>query len=156
MPQDDLYTNPTVGISHTDAEICLSCWYFTDDTGVVLRLAAKAYALTGSDEEKLSILKALSATDHLTATHATVPKRFRITVEHGTFEGAAPVSVLQQNAISYFDDLIEKVMRELPDNIHATNDEPAKFRMEFIEPFLWISTCVYEAQDGSLIARVSQ
>lgn len=156
-PESWLRNEPTTGISHDDAEICLNCWYFTDDTGIVLRLAAKAYALTGTDEEKLAVLKALSATDHLTATHAKVPERFVITMEDGQkFRGAVPAVTMQPNSIPYFDDLIESLIKDLPQNIHAIRDEPRAFRMELIEPFLWISTCVHEAQDGSLLARVSR
>jgi hypothetical protein len=151
-----LRTEPTNGISHHDAEICLNCWYFADDTGVVLRLAAKAYALTGTDEEKLAVLKSLSATDHLTARHAKVPDRFTLATDGQKFRGAVPATVMQENAIPYFDDLIEKLINELPQNIHAINDQPRAFRMMLAELFLWISTCVYEAQDGSLVARVSK
>lgn len=151
-----LRTEPTTGISHHDAEICLNCWYFADDTGVVLRLAAKAYALIGTDKEKLAVLKSLSATDHLTATHAKVPDRFTLVTDGQKFRGAVPATVMQENAIPYFDDLIEKLVNELPQNIHAINDQPKAFRMRLAEPFLWTSTCVYEAQDGSLVARVSK
>lgn len=151
-----LRSEPTSGVSHQDAEICLNCWYFTDDTGVVLRLAAKAYALTGTDEEKLTILKLLSATDHLTATHAKVPDRFTVNMDGQSFRGAVPAVTMQENAIPYFDDLIGDLAKGFPQIIHAVNDESRAFRMELMEPFLWISTCVYEAQDGSLVARISR
>ena len=158
MTPDSWFRNQptTLGVSHRDAEISLNCWYFTDDTGVVLRLAAKAYALTGTDEEKLAVLKSLSATDHLTATHAKVPGRFEIGMDGQTFRGAVPAMVMEQNALPYFDDLIGKVAGELPKSIHAVNDEPRQFLPKLVEPFLWVSTCVYEAQDGSLVARVSK
>lgn len=151
-----LRNEPTNGISHQDAEISHNCWYYVDDTGVVLRIAAKAYALIGTDEEKLAVLKALSASDHLTATHAKIPDRFCLTTDGQKFRGAVPAFTMQQNAIPYFDDLISELVQVFPQNIHAINDEPRVFRMELIEPFLWVSTCVYEEQDGSLIARVSK
>jgi hypothetical protein len=146
----------TLGISHRDAEICLNCWYFTDSTGVVLRIAAKGYALTGTDDEKLAVLRALSATDYLTVKAARLPERFVVTTDGQSFRGAAPAAVLQENAIPYFDDLIAQIASSLPPVIHAIDDVPLVFRMELHEPFLWVSTCVYEEQDGSLIARISR
>jgi hypothetical protein len=56
--------NPTSrSVSDTDAEICLNTWFLVDDTGMVIRIAAKAYSLTGSDEQKLTVLKSLAGTD---------------------------------------------------------------------------------------------
>jgi hypothetical protein len=150
-----LRNEPTSGMSHKDAEICLNCWYFGDDTGVVLRIAAKAYALSGNDDEKLAVLKALSTTDHLTATHAKVPDRYSLSMDGQIFRGAVPTVTMQENAIHYFDDLIEELTQNFPRNIHAIHHQPRAFQMKLTEPFLWICTYVHEAQDGSLIARVS-
>ncbi len=144
-----------LGISHEESEICLNCWYFTDDTGFVFRLAAKAYALTGTDEQKLNMLQLLSASDHLTAIHDKVPDRFVLNLDGQELRGVVPAIVMQENAIPYFDDLIGKVEKALPENIRAIADQPEKFRPSLIEPILWVSTCVYEAEDGSLIAKVS-
>ncbi len=56
--------NPTSrSVSDTDAEICLNTRFLVDDTGMVIRIAAKAYSLTGSDEQKLTVLKSLAGTD---------------------------------------------------------------------------------------------
>ncbi|MBK6410109.1 MAG: hypothetical protein IPF78_10465 [Flavobacteriales bacterium] len=46
-------------IDDIGAEICLNLWYFPDQQGIVLRIAAKGYALKGSDQEKLAVLKSL-------------------------------------------------------------------------------------------------
>lgn len=34
-------------VSHSEAEICINGWYFVDESGIVMRLAAKLYALRG-------------------------------------------------------------------------------------------------------------
>ena len=66
----------SLSVTDTNAEICLNTWFFVDSTGMVIRIAAKAYALKGTDEEKLAILKSLAGTDHLSATHGRIPKRY--------------------------------------------------------------------------------
>lgn len=152
---DILYRKTIRSIPHTDAELCVNLWYFTDSTGVVLRIAAKAYALTGTDEEKLAALRMLSGSDHLTARQGKIPSRFKLSIEGGTFSGAVPVTVLQEHPMPYFDDLVGEIVADLPQVIHAIEDEPHAFRMELVEPFLFISTCVYEEQDGTLVARLS-
>lgn len=145
----------TRSVSHTEAEIGVNCWYFADQTGVVLRLAAKAYALVGSDEEKLAVLKAAAMADHLTATHAQVPPRFVLDCDGQTLKGVVPVSVLQMDPLPFFDDLFGQIDRALPDVLVSIHDEYLKQKTHLVEPFLWVLTAVFESDDGQLIARVS-
>lgn len=142
-------------VLHTDAEVCLNCWYFVDSTGVVLRLAAKAYALAGTDQEKIATLKALAAADHLTAIQGKVPQRYVLTVDDTQFHGAIPAQSIELDPIPVFEDLFEEISESLPELIRSVDDSYEKFQMELTEPFLWVSTSVYESPDGTLIARIS-
>lgn len=158
MPDSDswLRNQPTRrSISSLDAEICVNCWYFVDSTGIVLRLAARPYALTGTDAEKLAVLKSLSGTDHLTALQAKVPSKYVLKVEGGEFQGAIPASAIEMNPVPVFDELFQEISDSLPDLIRSVDDNYERFRMQLSEPFLWVSTAVYESSDGSLVARVS-
>lgn len=142
-------------VPHTEAEVCLNCWYFVDSTGIVLRLAAKAYALAGTDEEKLSALKALSGADHLTAVMGKVPQRYVFTADGNQLRGAVSASLVEMDPIPVFDDLFLKVSENLPELIRSVDDSYEKFQMELTEPFLWVLTPVFESPDGTLIARIS-
>jgi hypothetical protein len=148
--------NPTsLSVPDTDAEICLNTWFFVDDTGMVIRIAAKAYALTGSDEEKLTVLKALAGTDHLSATQGRVPNRYITDVDGTEMAGSIPAAAIQADPLPVFDDLFTEIEKSLPQLYRAANYEYQPFKMKLVEPFLWILTSVYESPDGQLIARVS-
>lgn len=155
MP-DFLQQNLTsLSVPDTAAEICLNTWFFVDDTGMVIRLAAKAYALTGSDDEKLSILKSLAGTDHLSATHGRVPSRYVTEVEGQKMPGSVPAAAIQADPLPVFDDLFTEIEKSLPQLCQAANHEYQTFRMKLVEPFIWVLTSVYESPDGQLIARIS-
>lgn len=158
MPHPDSWLRniPTQSsVPHTDAEICVNCWYFVDSTGIVLRLAAKGYALSGTDADKLAVLKALSGTDHLTAIHGKVPSKYVLSTSDGDLRGAIPASALAVDPIPVFDELFQAINDSLPDLIRSVNDNYERFTMELTEPFLWVLTVVFEAPDGTLVARVS-
>jgi hypothetical protein len=142
-------------VPDTDAEICLNTWFFVDDTGMVIRLAAKAYALTGSDDEKLSVLKSLAGTDHLCATHGRVPSRYVTEVEGQKMPGSVPAAAVQADPLPVFDDLFTEIEKSQPQLYRVANHEYQPFRMKLVEPFLWVLTSVYEFPDGQLIARLS-
>ena len=145
----------TRSVPDTDAEICLNTWFFVDDTGMVIRIAAKAYALTGSDEEKLTVLKSLAGTDHLVATQGRVPDRYVTNVDGEKMPGSIPAAALQTDPLPVFDALFTDIEKSLPQLYRAVDDEYQPFRMKLTEPFLWVMTSVYESPDGQLIARVS-
>jgi hypothetical protein len=141
-------------VPHSTAEICLNLWYFADETGLVLRLAAKAYALSGTDEEKLAILHALAATDHLTATQGQVPPAFVITGNPRELKGALLVSTVFDQHSALFSPLMDQVEKELPKLIRSVNSEYEQFTLRIPQDALNVTTGVFEREDGELIARV--
>lgn len=145
----------TMSVSDTDAEICINTWFFVDDTGMVIRIAAKAYSLTGRDDEKLTILKSLAGTDHLSATQGRVPSRYITEVDGTEMPGSIPAAAIQADPLPVFEDLFTEIEESLPQLYRAANNEYQPFSMKFVEPFLWVLTSVYESPDGQLIARVS-
>lgn len=151
-----LQQNPTSrSIPDTAAELCLNTWFFVDDTGMVIRIAAKAYALTGSDEQKLAVLKSLAGTDHLTATQGRVPQGYLTDVDGQKTPGCIPAAALQTDPLPVFDELFAEIEKSLPQLYRAANGGYQPFRITLTEPFLWVMTSVYESPGGQLIARVS-
>lgn len=149
--------NPTsLSVTDADAEICLNTWFFVDSTGMVIRIAAKAYALKGTDDEKLAILKSLAGTDHLSATQGRIPEKYVTTVDGQEMAGSIPAAALQSDPLPVFDDLFAEIEKSLPQLFRTVDDEYEPFKIHLTEPFLWVMTSIFESNDGQLIARISQ
>ncbi|MGD9578957.1 MAG: hypothetical protein AB7Y74_11950 [Syntrophorhabdus sp.] len=58
-------------------EICLNLWAYVSAGGFIMRIAGKAYALHGDDDEKLTTLHRLSVSDFLSASLCKVPANFK-------------------------------------------------------------------------------
>jgi hypothetical protein len=142
-------------VPHNEAEICVNVWHFVDETGMVMMLAAKAYALRGTDDEKLAVLKSLSATDYLSAIQARVPDQYVLSTVDGDLKGVLPASALQMDPVPVFDHLFQKLADSLPSLPISVEGSYRKLKPQLVEPFLWVSTAVYESPDGQLIARIS-
>jgi hypothetical protein len=143
-------------VPHSTAEVCLNLWYFVDDTGIVLRTAGKAYALAGSDEEKLAALHLMAGTDHLTATLGRVPAACVLNTEDGKLRGAIPVSAIHDHDISVFGLLIDQIEQELPKGIRSMDGTHEHFAVKIPRNPLIVTTAVYERNDGELVARVGK
>lgn len=142
-------------VPHSAAEICLNLWYYVDHTGVVLRLAGKAYALSGSDEEKLAALHHMAGTDHLTATLGRVPDCFVLKRPNGELRGVVPASDIFLLHGTVFGPLMDQIERELPKGIRSVNDNYEQFTVCIPQDPLCVTTGVFEEQNGELIARVT-
>jgi hypothetical protein len=143
-------------VLHSSAELCLNLWYFVDDSGIVVRIAGKAYALRGTDEEKLAALHVMAGTDHLTATQGKVPDRFVIHTEHGELKGTAPVNLLHDNDANAYGDLIDQIERDLPKGICSVDGNYQLFTMKVPQNPLIVITAVCEREDGELVACVGK
>ena len=142
-------------VPHSSAEICLNLWHFTDLRGIAVRIAGKAYALRGSDAQKLAALHAMAGTDHLTATSASIPERFIIQTEHRELKGAVPVSRLFDNDAGAYNELIDKLEQDLPKTIRSVNGNYEQFTLKIPDKPLIITTGVFEREDGELVTRIA-
>lgn len=145
----------TRAVSDRDAEICINAWYYVDDSGFIMRIAAKAYALCGDDQDKLAELKSLSAVDHLTATQALVPQKFTASLGDQKLQGCIHHSMLSMDPMPVFDDLFSEIENSLPLLMRTVNDSFESFKTELKEPFIWCLTGVHEQNDGQLVAQIS-
>ena len=145
----------TKSVSHRDAELCVNAWYYLDHFRVVMRLSAKVYAMHGSDEEKLAGLRRLAATDHLTATMGQVTKNFTVVLPDGKLQGAVTEEHIKADPVTVFEELFQKIEKELPDLIISMDDHYQRSRMKLPEPLLWVCTPVFETNDGTLLAMIS-
>lgn len=101
-------------------EIVLNLWYLCDETGAVYSLRARCYLGTGTDEEKLSMLRQCAATDYLIAQSFDVPSRFHVIVvkdngEQETYRIAHMRSLKVLGGVSVlFEDVFREMQAQLP------------------------------------------
>ena len=132
-------------------EVCLNLWWYCDQlSGIVQRLAGRAYALTGTDEEKLAVLHNLARSDFHIAINAHVPSRFKVVSEHGTIESATTAAEVGNSMFAVFEELINTLERELPEQVHFISYEPDVYRLKLPEDPLHVLTCILEYPDGRL------
>jgi hypothetical protein len=143
-------------VLHSEAEVCLNLWYFVDDTGVVLRIAGKAYALTGTDEQKLAALHLMSGADYLTATLAKVPSECIVKTGDREIHGAIFADGIHMYNAAVFGPLMNQIERDLPKGIRSVADNYEEFVVNLPQDPLCVTTAVYERADGELVARVGK
>ena len=110
-------------------ELVFNLWAFFDaEHGHVCELAARAYNLGGSDDERIAVLKSLSRTDWVTATRQTVPQCFRIDFDDGrTTAGAVTLETIYDPDAELFADIRRQVVEDLPagpGNSHSLPSDP--------------------------------
>jgi hypothetical protein len=130
-------------------EVVVNLWYLVDEeTGLIYRLAGRAYVLAGDDEWKLSVLKALSANDHLTAQSFKVPKRFSVPDGNGVLEGFCSAGVLDAFPFELYEEVLEHLQATMPTQASFEGNVPKAFRMEMPEDPLCVTTALIEDRDG--------
>lgn len=98
-----------------NSELALNLWAYLDrGMGLVYALAGKAYALTGTEEEKLALLHQLAPTDHISVKRQAVPKNFQVVDDHETHEGVVVPSTLREAMAQAFEGVIQSIEAELP------------------------------------------
>ncbi|MGP5183751.1 hypothetical protein ACTXKY_08500, partial [Corynebacterium variabile] len=125
-------------------------------TRIIQRVAGKAYALAGTDEDMLKVLRTLAPTDFLTGHWTAVPQEFEVkppSEELPTISGAVHVSQLQDPVTH--GQVFEPVFRTIEENlpIQMRLEEwgvPREEKLAFPDAILQITTYVLEHPDGVL------
>jgi hypothetical protein len=92
-------------------EIILNLWYVCDVDLYVYSLRARAYLGTGSDEEKLALLKKHSTTDYLIARLFQIPKGM---TTHGLPVIPKAGLKILDSPIAIFEEAIKAIQNDLP------------------------------------------
>lgn len=141
-----------------EPEVALNLWAYTDESGTIMRIAGRTYVVEGTEEQKLSKLRALSGSDFLAAAWFKVPKNFSIVGEGGRkMEGVAHASLLSNpdSHSALFGQLIDGLERQVPEQLRCIKGEYEKFRMDVPKDPLTVTTVVIERDDGTLVPMVS-
>ena len=116
-------------------ELALNLWAYLDQgLSLVYALAGKAYALTGSEQEKLAMLHQLAPTDHLSVKRQSVPKNFQVVDGHKTHEGVVAPSTLREAMAQAFEGVIQSIETELPPipNFETNEHIPQRISQHYV------------------------
>lgn len=131
-------------------EVCLNLWYVRDEGGLVYRLAGRAYALTGTEQEKLRVLHALSATDFYVATMFVVPERYKAVLGNSTIPGVVEPGFIRQYQTDVFKEVIDSLETALPPQMRSVDGDPRTFKLSIPQDPLIVLTCILEDENGHL------
>ena len=136
-------------------ELVVNLWYVVEERqGLVYALAGKAYALYGSDEEKLELLRRLAATDYWTAKFVPVPERFHVVAPDGQAAGATTVSVVNTYMDSVFAEVLASFGDTLVGPIRIAGGEVKLRRLRLPEEPLCVLTALVDDGGADLRPRV--
>lgn len=135
-----------------NGELVFNLWAIYDMTvGLVYGLAGKAYCASGSDSDKLSILKYLSATDYVTDTRRRVPPRFQVSFADVTMkEGFCPLKLITNPTAQLFEEIFKSLETELPPLPDFSGAEYRKVKQTVPDDPLCVTTILYEDEHGNI------
>lgn len=138
------------------SELIVNLWAIYDaSVGVVYFLSGKVYAVSGSDSEKLQVLKMLARTDYLTAKRHPVSERFSICGPGGQERtGVTYLNALEDGGYSLFADVFNSLESEIPAILDFSGDEPEWIKQVLPENPLCVVTVLYEDSLGNIRAII--
>lgn len=141
----------------SEPEIIVNCWLYTDSR-IIYALAVRTYMMAGSDDEMLSVLNTLAATDYKFAYHFPLPDNHILEYEGTTRRGLAfagghgPI----YEDLSVFDAAFRQINEELTPNrtkgVKAASDwKPA------LDPdnLLHVKTFIEVQPNGDLVPQIT-
>jgi len=135
-----------------NAELVVNLWAIYDSgTGLIYSLSGRAYYASGTEAEKLALLRSLSATDYITAKRYEVPDRFQVSYADGTVQR----KVTTLNAVSdpnaqLFEEMFTNIESELPPipEFSATGDQSIPQKLP--NNPVCVVTVLYEDEYGNI------
>jgi hypothetical protein len=137
-------------------ETCLNIWFIVDqDSNLIYRAAARAYAISGSDDDKAAILKSLSNSDFHLASHFSLSKYKTTIVDQlgqkrqlpGLFNNASFEAVLPD----IIDTICKGLEQQFAEQPKVTASGGSTYKMKIpIEPY-YVMTFLFEDDAGKLI-----
>lgn len=99
-----------------DTELCINLWFcFDKETGFVDALAGRGYFLSGTDDDKNAVLKALAGSDYLNVQWQSVPDNYKTSLvgpesnQTETFSGVIHAKEIDALGMGVFEDVFKKI-----------------------------------------------
>ncbi|SDU21099.1 hypothetical protein SAMN05216296_2420 [Pseudomonas pohangensis] len=138
-------------------ELIVNLWaIFDGSTGFIYGLAGKVYKASGTESQKLDILKSLAATDYATAKRYKLPDRF--VVDHigvGSVSGLAPLDAVFMPSAGLFESIFQNLEQELPPMPSFSGEGCTQIRQVIPQDPLCVTTVLYEDEVGNIRAIIS-
>jgi len=137
-------------------ETCLNIWCIVDETtGVVYRIAARAYVLKGPDPYKSETLKRLSSADFHLARDLPVLSKFRTRIVDGAGQEREVNGLFPSDVNAMFANILDMVCKELehefPTRLVADVNKPRLYQMGFSPQPYYVLTYLIENARGDLV-----
>lgn len=137
------------------AETCLNVWCIVDEgTGMVYRIAARAYALNCPDDEKGNLLKRLAMSDFHLARELQALSKYRTEIVDDEGRVQTARGLFPDSVHAVFPDILDGVCKELERDVPvrpiADVGNPRTYKMKFpAEPY-YVLTFLVENARGEL------
>lgn len=141
-------------------ELAANIWPIIDaQSGIIQRVAARAYAIpTGHDELISSLLRGLAPTDFTIAEQYPISKRFNLNTDHGSLQGAVSVRGFNTLAESIIEPILKQLEARCPAivGISMATGTPQGTRPElrFPETPYLVTTFLLEDLEGNLTPQL--
>ena len=141
-----------------DTELIINLWaYYDSESKMIYALAGRAYSLAGTDKEKLSLLKALSKTDYITAKKYEVPSRFVVTFPDGSEQKKVTfMSAVYDPNSQLFEEMFINIENELPLTSDTSATEYKETKQKLAMDPLCVTTVLYEDQLGLIRPLITE
>lgn len=142
-----------------NTELIANFWPVIDSTsGLIQRVLARAYLVTGGDEVFSSTLLSLAPQDYLLATAFRIPTHFTLQTEFGTLEGCVSVEQYQRYEFSIIEPVLQQLETQFAKfqgiNMQASKPTGVAQIPRFSEEPYIITTFLLESPDGGLTPQL--
>jgi hypothetical protein len=141
-----------------EIEIVFNLWYLTDEsTGLVYSLLGRAYAMAGSDEEKLDRLRDLAWTEWMLSKRYRVPERFEVV---NALDGTKQSRLIDPRMLSIsehlpevFEEVFQELEKEFPPKFVMKGDQFVAMPQVASPSPLMVCSFLVEDEIGNVSAR---
>ena len=139
-----------------EPEIVLNLWYVIDKgTGSAYCLLGRAYAMLGTDEEKLALLRELASTDYLMAERVKVPDNFKVVLPDGSINfGNANPGDIRENINWVFDEVFQLLESKMPPILEFSDEGGKEIKQKIPKTPLMVCTGLLEDEFGNITPQV--
>jgi hypothetical protein len=132
------------------AEFVVSLWAYLDvETECIYALSGRAYNISGSVDDKRTILKNLAASDYVSAKRYQVPDRFQVNgVDGATKKNLTTVEIFHHHEMNLFKEVFNNIEQELPPITTFIGLSKQVTNQELPIDLLRVATLVCEGQNG--------
>ena len=135
-----------------NGELVVNLWAIYDcGTGFIYGLSGRAYCASGTEAEKLTLLRRLSATDYITAKRYEVPDRFQVTYANGTVQRKlTTLNAVSDSSAQLFEEMFRNIESELPPIPDFAEADDRSVPQKLPKNPVCVVTVLYEDESGNI------